>query len=123
MQHVDVELDRLPPLRPRGPSFSARWRALPQAVRAPAWPVALAGGMILALLLGFHHVVREAVHQGELLRLSVANRAEAVWRCNALPRAAVRASCLAQIDAPPRPRGESGPPPNTVALSLAGTGS
>ncbi|HZN86194.1 MAG TPA: hypothetical protein VFB53_05335 [Burkholderiales bacterium] len=121
MQAVDIALDDPAPRRAPANALAAWWRTLPGALRAPVWPGTLAGLVILALLLGFHHVVRDAVHQGELLRMSTASRAEAVRRCNAMPRASVRASCLAQVDAPPPVRGEAGPPPNTASLSLAST--
>jgi hypothetical protein len=96
----------------------AWWLHLPPALRAPVWPSALAALIILALLLGFHEVVRGAVKQGELLRMNTATRAEAVWRCNALNGARVRASCLAQLDAPPE-RAE-GTASNTVPVRVAG---
>ncbi|MFL6665271.1 MAG: hypothetical protein ACJ8G7_24140, partial [Rhizobacter sp.] len=100
----------------------AWWLALPAALRAPWWPSALAALIILALLIGFHSVVRGAVKQGELLRMNTATRAEAVWRCNALSGARMRATCLAQIDAPPSEQPDGEAPPNTAAERLAGIG-
>ena|SRR5947199_2711060 len=98
------------------------WRALPQPLRAPLWPSALAGLIIVALLMGFHQVVRQAVHQGELLRMSTATRAEAVWRCKSLSGTRMRAACLAQLDAPPsEPAQADAPPPNTAALPAEST--
>jgi len=100
------------------------WRELPNALRVPLWPSAFATLVIFALLMGFHQVVRQSVRQGELLRMNAATHAEAVWRCKALNGARMRASCLAQIDAPPTPPPRTeGPPPNTVALPSAGVGS
>ncbi|HEY0855938.1 MAG TPA: hypothetical protein VGE16_02715 [Albitalea sp.] len=98
---------------------AAWWASLPDALRAP-WPVALAVATILALLIGFHQVVKESVRQGELLRMSTATRAEAVWRCNALNSVRKRADCLAQIDAPQRQQASADPPPNTAVLPKAG---
>src|SRR3954454_2536595 len=100
----------------------AWWLALPAALRAPWWPSALAALITLALLTGFHSVVRGAMKQGELLRMNTATRAEAVWRCNALSGARMRATCLAQIDAPPPEQPDGEAPPNTAAERLAGIG-
>jgi hypothetical protein len=124
MARVDVLLDAPADLPPWGHGrLHAWWASLPQALRAPLWPWSFAGLVILALLLGFHQVVREAVRQGEVLRTTAATRAEAVWRCNSLSGARVRASCLAQIDAPPKAPMELGAnPPNTATVSLATLG-
>ena len=100
---------------------AAWWASLPDALRT-AWPVALAAATIFALLIGFHQVVKESVRQGELLRMSTATRAEAVWRCNALNSVRKRADCLAQIDAPQRQQASVAPPPNTAALRAAQAG-
>ena len=89
------------------------------------WPglgAALPNWLQRALLIGFHSVVRGAVKQGELLRMNTATRAEAVWRCNALSGARMRATCLAQIDAPPPEQPDGQAPPNTAAERLAGIG-
>jgi len=91
------------------------WFDLPQPVRARAWPAAFAGLVIVALLLSFHQVVRQSVEQGEILRMSAATRAEAVWRCNALRGARVREGCLEQLNAPPPNQAAPNPPPNAAA--------
>jgi len=56
---------------------------------------------ILALLLAFHHVVRGAVQQGQLLRSAAATHADATWRCNALNGSRKRDSCLVQLNGTP----------------------
>jgi hypothetical protein len=98
----------------------AWWARLPQPLRAPLWPGVLSGLVILALLLGFHQVVRQAVRQGEVLRMTAATRAEAIWRCNTLNATRMRTRCLAQLDAPPVAADAGRPPPNTAAASYAG---
>ncbi|GEM_PF-5409110 len=77
------------------------WQRLPNAVRAPHWPMTLAVLTILALLLAFHQVVRDAVQQGEILRMATASHADAIWRCGALHGARMRDSCIAQLNAAP----------------------
>jgi hypothetical protein len=79
----------------------AWWMALPAAVRAPAWPTTLAVLVVLFLLLAFHQVVRQAVHQGELLRMATATHSEAVWRCASLRGLRMRESCLQQMNRAP----------------------
>jgi hypothetical protein len=97
----------------------AWWRSLPEALRRP-WPMALACLTILALLTGFHNVVRDSVRQGELLRMSTATRAEAVWRCHALRQPQMRDTCLAQLDTRRSPTvASTKPPPNTATLEVA----
>jgi len=124
MQHVDIVLDTPSTLPPWGYGrLRAWWSQLPDALRAPMWPWSLAGLVIVALLVGFHHVVRDAVRQGEALRMSAATHAEAVWRCNTIGAARMRTRCLAQLDAPPAaPEDADTAPPNTAAVSLAGIG-
>jgi hypothetical protein len=95
------------------------WQGLPAALRAPAWRSAFAALVILALLLGFHQVVRQAVRQGELLRMSTATHAQAVWRCNSLNGARLRQQCLQELNAPLPVRLREGPPPNTATLAQA----
>ncbi len=77
------------------------WMALPAAVRSPAWPSTIAALVAVFLLLAFHQVVQDAVHQGELLRMATASHSEAAWRCSALRGVRMRESCLAQMNAPP----------------------
>src|SRR3954454_7471613 len=96
----------------------AWWLALPAALRAPWWPSALAALIILALLIGFHSVVRGAVKQGELLRMNTATRAEAVGRSNALSGARLRPTGPPPIHAPPREQPDREAPPNTAAERL-----
>ncbi|HMC15997.1 MAG TPA: hypothetical protein VKI18_10220 [Albitalea sp.] len=81
--------------------LDAWWAGLPQPLRSPAWLRALAVLTVLFLLFAFHQVVRDAVRQGELLRMATANRSEAAWRCGALRGLRMRESCLAQLSAPP----------------------
>jgi len=79
------------------------WNELPDVVRSPAWPRALALLTVIYLLLAFHQVVAQSVRQGELLRMATASHAEAVWRCNAMRGARVKQSCLEQLNKPPSP--------------------
>jgi hypothetical protein len=101
---------------PRG-QIEAWWFDLPQPLRARAWPAALACLVIVALLLGFYQVVQHSVQQGELLRMSAATRAEAVWRCNALQGVRVREGCLEQLNSPPPNQAVPAQPPNTAVAS------
>ena len=97
----------------------AWWNGLPPVLRRP-WPLALSCLMILALLAGFHQVVRDSVRQGELLRMSTATRSEAVWRCHAIRQPQTRDSCLAQLDSDSKTiTASTKPPPNTAALRVA----
>jgi len=96
------------------------WLGLPEPLRSRTWPTAFACLMILALLLGFHAVVSSAVKQGELLRMSAATRAEAVWRCNALRNASARASCIEQLNEAQAEAAAAPPPPNTATLAQVG---
>ena len=92
------------------------WFSLPYMLRSPAWFTTLSCLTILALLLAFHQVVRQAVQQGELLRMNTATHAEAVWRCNALRGPRVSAGCIEQLDA--APRNEAQTPPNTATARV-----
>lgn len=78
--------------------LEAWWFALPEAVRSPTWPSALAALVILFLLLAFHQVVRQAVHQGEMLRMATATHSEAAWRCHSARGVRMRENCLAQLN-------------------------
>lgn len=98
----------------------AWWHGLPAPLRAPGWRAGFAALVILALLLGFHHVVRQSVRQGEVLRMSVSNHAEAVWRCQALGSVRGREQCLQQLQAPPAQPGRT--PPNTAPLRVVSVG-
>jgi len=95
------------------------WASLPPALRAPAWRSSFAALVIVALLLGFHQVVRQAVRQGELLRMSTATHAQAMWRCNSLNGARMRERCRAELDTPLPARQHDAPPPNTASVDLA----
>jgi hypothetical protein len=101
----------------------AWWYGLPTELRSTKWPATLAFLTILALLMGFHAVVQSAVKQGELLRMSVATRTQAEWRCHALQGDRQRAHCLRQLDAAPGSDAVAAaadvPPPNTAALQVA----
>ena len=90
------------------------WMDLPAAVKSPVWPYAIAVLTVVFLLLAFHQVVRGAVHQGELLRMSTATHSEAVWRCSSLRGQRVRESCLAQLNAAPH---DDAPLQNTAAVA------
>jgi hypothetical protein len=119
-----LHLPRWPSDGPQGlrREIRAWWFNVPGHLRSPAWPTSLALLTIVALLLGFLHVVQMSVKQGELLRMTAATRSEAVWRCNALRNATTRASCLAQLDAPLQEKQESAPPPNTATMQVATVG-
>jgi hypothetical protein len=69
----------------------------PWEILAPAClPLALALSS-LVLLVAFQHVVRDGVQQGETRRKAVATRADAQWRCKALPGPRQRVDCLLQL--------------------------
>lgn len=107
--------------RPRSLTHAATawWQGLPPELRSTKWPMAFSLLVILALLLGFHSVVQSAVKQGELLRMNVATRAQAEWRCRALQGDRMRASCLHQLDAPPAVAEAATPPVNSAAVRVA----
>lgn len=86
-------------------------------MRSPVWPGLLATLTLVALLVSFHHVVREAVQQGESRRNATAARVEAAWRCNALRGVRMRADCLLLLDSTP---GDGAPPPPLHVTTLAG---
>ena len=65
---------------------------------APAWPGVAVALASLVLLVAFQHVVRDGVQQGETRRKAVATRADAEWRCKALPGPRTRVDCLLQLD-------------------------
>jgi hypothetical protein len=90
------------------------WMDLPEAVRSPAWPTAIAALIVVFLLLAFHQVVRDAVRQGELLRMATATHSEAAWRCSSLRGLRMRESCLAQMNAAPN---EETPLRNTATVA------
>lgn len=94
------------------------WNDLPTPVRSTRWVVMFCSLAIVALLLGFHHVVKTAVAQGELLRMNTATRAQAEWRCHALKVQSVREDCLRQLDAPPIQVADKAPP-NWVSTQVA----
>lgn len=58
--------------------------------------VAAAG--VLGLLLAFQQVVSASVENSQARHRQSAERADAVWRCNAIRGAAQRAGCLTQAD-------------------------
>ena len=90
---------------------------LVDVMRSPVGPGILATLTLVALLVSFHQVVREAVQQGESRRKATAARLEAVWRCNALRGVRVRANCLSQLDSTPR---DGAPLPSLHVTPLAG---
>lgn len=75
------------------------WQRLPAAVRSPVWPGILSALIILGMLLTFHQVVRGVVQQSELRHQATAQRAEATWRCRALPGLQASRTCLLKLDA------------------------
>ena len=97
----------------------AWWYGLPPELRSTKWPATLSLLTILALLMGFHSVVQSSVRQGELLRMSVASRTQAEWRCHALQGDRQRAHCLRQLDEAPSVAAANLPPENTAALQVA----
>jgi hypothetical protein len=97
----------------------AWWWDVPGPLRSRGWPLAFALLTILALLISFHQVVRNAVQQGEILRMSAASRAEAMAQCQALRNARVRGDCIKQVDAPPLAQIDTTTPPDTASLEVA----
>jgi hypothetical protein len=97
-------------MNPRSPSSPLQRRH---------WAVGAAVLVVVGLLIGFHHVVTGAVRQGELLRMSAATRSQAVWRCEALRGARVRAACMNELDAPTLVADAA--PPNTALPERAPT--
>ena len=71
-------------------------------MQSPAWLGIIVTLTIVGLLTAFHQVVRGAVQQGEARRQVAATRADAVWRCKALPHPRVHSDCLPQLKPPPR---------------------
>ncbi len=92
-----------PPANRRGLPHATRlwWSGLPAQVRSPKWVAILCGLTIVALLMGFHQVLRSAVAQGALLRMNAATHAQAEWRCRALQGQRMRESCVKQLNSPP----------------------
>ncbi len=65
---------------------------------APFAPGMVAAAGVLALLLAFQQVVASGVENSQARHRASAERADAVWRCNAVRSAAQRAGCLTQLD-------------------------
>jgi hypothetical protein len=65
---------------------------------APLAPGLVAAAGVLALLLAFQQVVASAVESSQARHRASAERADAIWRCNAVRGVAQRAGCLAQLD-------------------------
>lgn len=91
--------------------MSATHVAPSSASTRPIWLGLLAAAALLALLLAFQFVVRDAVQQGEMRRQANALRLEATWRCNVLRDPVLRQTCLQRIDAVPRENGRLRAPP------------
>lgn len=53
---------------------------------------------ILVLLVAFVQVARQGVRQGEMRRVAMAARADAVWRCNATIDRSERERCQQELD-------------------------
>jgi hypothetical protein len=65
---------------------------------APFAPGLVAVAGVLALLLAFQQVVASSVENSQARHRASAERADAMWRCNAVRGVAQRAGCLAQLD-------------------------
>jgi hypothetical protein len=61
-----------------------------------ALPYLLGAAVIVVLLMVLHQVVRDAVRQGALIKISYAERAETNWRCNAAHGVRARQDCIDQ---------------------------
>ncbi len=66
------------------------------------WLGALAAMAVVALLMAFQQVMRQAVLHGELRARSNALLSDATWRCNTLRGLSLRDACVAQLAAVPR---------------------
>jgi hypothetical protein len=53
-----------------------------------------------SMVMGFHAVVTQAVHQGELRQQTLAAHSRAVWRCKLLRSTPARKGCLLNIPEP-----------------------
>jgi hypothetical protein len=92
-------------LAPSSTAAQRRWRVRPgQPALSPSlvWRAVLAALAMLALLLAFQQVLRQAVAQGEQRRRANAVLADATWRCNIQRDRQRRESCLAQLTSVPR---------------------
>ena len=65
---------------------------------APFAPSLVAVAGVLALLLAFQQVVAAGVEESQARHRASAERADAVWRCNAVRGSAQRTGCLTQLD-------------------------
>jgi hypothetical protein len=77
------------------------WRHTIDLLRAPVWPAIVAALSLLALLIGFHRVLLEAVQQGDLRRQATAAKVDGLWRCNSMPQRGERETCLKRVHAMP----------------------
>jgi hypothetical protein len=104
-----------PPLR--------RWTERALRTGLPHWPAIALAFATLAVLLVFCHVLREAVHRGQVRQAADALHHRETWRCNALLGVSARQSCLLQLNTPSDDAlaaGESATPSRPVgALALA----
>ena len=58
----------------------------------------MAAASVLTLLLAFQQVVASGVEESQARHRASAERADAVWRCNAVRGAPQRAGCLTQLE-------------------------
>jgi hypothetical protein len=52
---------------------------------------------VVSMVLGFHAVVTQAVHQGELRQQALTAHTRAVWQCKMLRSVSARKGCLVSI--------------------------
>ncbi|APW47678.1 hypothetical protein [Rhodoferax antarcticus] len=71
-----------------------RWQRLWVLLRSPLLLQILAVWAVIGLVLIFHAVVTQAVHQSGLRHQALAAQSQAAWRCKLLPSASARQVCL-----------------------------
>lgn len=75
---------------------TTRWASALRDRLAPFAPGLAAAAGVLALLLAFQQVVVSSVASSQARHRASAERADAMWRCNAVRGVAQRSACLAQ---------------------------
>jgi len=73
------------------------WQRLWVAMHSPLLQQMLGVGAVIGLVLIFHAVVTQAVHQSGLRQQALASQSQAVWRCKLLPSVSARQACLREL--------------------------
>ena len=85
-------------LQPHG--TNQRWLRQWPFWRSTALRWLVSATLVTGMVLAFHAVASEAVHQSELRQQALAAQSRAVWRCKLLASQKARSTCLLDTAAP-----------------------